>query len=76
MWSIAEGSVEIMSSATDRRTAMRIYSMITKYYAKDVHARKDSILQLLQSLTESVDRCDNILISYMFDALQNITGYK
>ncbi|KPI88517.1 putative condensin subunit 1 [Leptomonas seymouri] len=67
IWSIAEGSIDADSTDDDRRVAMRIYSLLSKYVWKDLRTRNDSIVEYLCSDTQK----DNILLSYVFAALQN-----
>ncbi|KAL7698497.1 condensin subunit 1 [Lotmaria passim] len=67
VWSIAEGSIDADSSDDDRRVAMRIYSLLSKYVWKDLRTRNDSIVEFLCSDAHK----DNILLSYVFAALQS-----
>ncbi|CAC9473638.1 putative condensin subunit 1 [Leishmania infantum JPCM5] len=67
MWSIAEGSIDADATDGDRRIAMRIYSLLSKYVWKDLRARKDSIVEFLCSDSHK----DNVLLSYVFAALQS-----
>nr|CAJ2470021.1 unnamed protein product [Leishmania braziliensis] len=67
MWCIAEGSIDAEATDGDRRIAMRVYSLLSKYIWKDLRARKDSIAEFLCSDSHK----DNVLLSYVFAALQN-----
>ncbi|KPA75019.1 putative condensin subunit 1 [Leptomonas pyrrhocoris] len=67
IWSIAEGSIDADSTDDDRRVAMRIYSLLSKYVWKDLRTRNDSVVEFLCSDSQK----DNILLSYVFAALQN-----
>lgn len=67
IWSIAEGSIDADSTDDDRRVAMRIYSLLSRYVWKDLRTRSDSIVEFLCSDAHK----DNILLSYVFAALQN-----
>jgi condensin complex subunit 1 len=67
IWSIAEGSIDADSTDDDRRVAMRIYSVLSKYVWKDLRTRSDSIIEFLCSDAHK----DNILLSYVFAALQS-----
>ncbi|GET87352.1 condensin subunit 1, putative [Leishmania tarentolae] len=67
VWSIAEGSIDADATDDDRRIAMRIYSLLSKYVWKDLRARKDSIVEFLCSDNHK----DNVLLSYVFAALQS-----
>ncbi|KAG5509180.1 hypothetical protein JKF63_06190 [Porcisia hertigi] len=67
LWSIAEGSIDAEATDSDRRIAMRIYSLLSKYVWKDLRTRKDSIVDFLCSDCHK----DNVLLSYVFAALQN-----
>ncbi|KAG5482957.1 hypothetical protein LSCM1_06999 [Leishmania martiniquensis] len=67
LWSIAEGSIDVEATDSDRRVAMRIYSLLSKYVWKDLRVRKDSIVEFLCSDSHK----DNILLSYVFAALQS-----
>ncbi|EPY20534.1 condensin complex subunit 1 [Strigomonas culicis] len=66
VWGIAEGSVDQEASIEDRRTAMRVYSLLSKFFWKDLRTRKESILDFLVS--DSIK--DNTVISYVFTALE------
>ncbi|KAK7196462.1 condensin subunit 1 [Novymonas esmeraldas] len=67
VWSIAEGSIDAEATDGDRRVAMRIYSLLSKYVWKDLRARKDSIAEFLCSESHK----DNVLLSYVFAASQS-----
>lgn len=67
VWGIAEGTVDQEASLDDRRTAVRIYSLLSKHNWKDVRQRKESILEFMGS--HSIK--DNILLGYVFNVLQN-----
>ncbi|KAG5509335.1 hypothetical protein GH5_06427 [Leishmania sp. Ghana 2012 LV757] len=67
IWSIAEGSIDVEATDIDRRVAMRIYSLLSKYVWKDLRVRKDSIVEFLCSDSHK----DNVLLSYVFAALQS-----
>lgn len=67
MWGIAEGSLDAQATDDDRRTAMRIYSLLSKYVWKDLRVRKESIIEFLSSESSM----DNVILSYVFCALKN-----
>eukprot|EP00796_Vickermania_ingenoplastis_P001266 gene1266-724_t len=67
IWSIAEGTLDSTASSEDRRTAMRIYSIITKFVYRNLRDRKERILNFLQSEVPK----DNMIIAYVFKALEN-----
>ncbi|CCW67828.1 unnamed protein product [Phytomonas sp. Hart1] len=66
VWSVVEGAVTQEATMNNCRTAMRIYSLLSKYHWRDLRLRKGSILEFLESNVHK----DNILLSYVFATLQ------
>ncbi|PWU94518.1 putative condensin subunit 1 [Trypanosoma cruzi] len=67
VWSIAEGSMDHDVSPTDRRTAMRLFSLLCKHDWRELCARKESIVEFLRSDA----RKDNVLLAYCLKSLES-----
>lgn len=67
IWSIAEGTCDEEAILDDRRTAMRIYSILSKFSHRDVDDRKDRIVDFLRSNRSQ----DNMIITFLLNTLEN-----
>lgn len=67
IWNIADGSYDSEGTLDDRRTAMRIYSMLSKFSSKDAVYRKERIIDFLCNNTSK----DNMIVTFLLNTLKN-----
>lgn len=68
IWNIVDGSFDgVVFSLEDRRTAIRIFSILSRFAARNVSDRRERILEFLNSDLYK----DNMLITYVLKTLEN-----
>ncbi|KAH9600768.1 Condensin complex subunit 1 [Trypanosoma melophagium] len=67
VWGIADGTLDHNASLTDRRTAMRVFSLLCKHDWRELRSRKESVVEFLRLDTVK----DNILLAYCLKSLES-----
>ncbi|ORC88224.1 putative condensin subunit 1 [Trypanosoma theileri] len=67
VWGIADGTLDHNASLTDRRTAMRLFSLLCKHDWRELRSRKENVVEFLR--LDAVK--DNVLLAYCLKSLES-----